>query len=245
MKNVYLLSVCALVVLIYSCKKDVEDPNPPVETHGLLSMEFATWNSFQKTSGKQNTEKENEPITLELLDVRTFKYSIALTTDEIYAGLDAADITWTEVYTSDEYLLDSERNFSFSLPAGDYKGFKLIQADSMRWVCNYNDGIIEIKTFNKGDESFVYDEVLNIFGEDGLYDVDGEGKLYRVLNDEKLGLIKIEPGGYTNIISRLNIMTVDWYDVNNNGIFDGLDSLKNWTLPEGITTMNDFIVTYQ
>ncbi|MBT3755815.1 MAG: hypothetical protein HOG24_05995, partial [Candidatus Cloacimonetes bacterium] len=61
---------------------------------------------------------------------------------------------------------------------------------------------------------------------------------------EQLGSFEIRAGETTNLVMRLNFTTVDWYDNDDSEDWSDGDAIDNHQLPNGITTMTDFIVTY-
>jgi hypothetical protein len=117
----------------------------------------------------------------------------------------------------------------------------LKQGNDFFWVCEWDGNRMEIPT-NNGS---TMDTVYNIFGEDGLYFVNSTGQLEKVGNDEALGVnFSIYGGGTTNVTLRMNLIGLPWVDLDQSGDWSDGDYVGNPTLPPGITTMADFIVTY-
>ncbi len=58
-------------------------------------------------------------------------------------------------------------------------------------------------------------------------------------------LFFIKPNKTTKVTMRMNLKTLDWIDNDGSGEWSEGDELTNWTVPEGVTTMMDFIVEYE
>lgn len=241
MKNTYITLGLAALFLFGSCSK--EEENEISET-GILSVRMTTWNSYKSGAGETSfSQGANDPVTLEVIDVKSFKMDIKVTTGEIKEGV-PDDFNWISIYESDETLLNSQRDFQFELPPGKYKGIGILQGNQFYWVCRNEEQVLEMQSMNNihaGPNTHVY----NVFGEDGLYIPDENNLLVKVTNNEKLGTFEIKPGKKTLVTIRMNIMTLDWWDNDGNGKWSPGDDIDNWTLPEGMTTMADFLVEYE
>jgi len=219
-----------------------EDNTTEPETDGTLHFRMTTWNAEQSDRIIENNNHRSMH-TVDLIDIRHYIPKIEVTTDEVSEGLSAADITWTTMYESSVEMLHTEREVTIQLPAGNYRGVKLTQRNRMAWVVEYQGNPIDCWTIqinNLGqDELFV-----NYFGENGLYAVEG-GVFVPDVPGEQLGSFEIRAGETTDLVMRLNFTTVDWYDNDNSEDWSEGDDIDNWQLPDGITTMTDFIVTYE
>jgi hypothetical protein len=234
-KEGIILGLAALLFLT-GCKKD-DDEN------GFLTVKMSSWNNYMNSSKTTLATKENgDTITLDIVDMKKFRFDLKVTTDEITAGV-PDDFDWISIYESNQTLLDSERDFQFELPVGNYRGIGIMQGNQHHWVCNYDGDVIEIPSLNNdelSDEAIIYD----IFGENGLFVLDENDLLEAASNNEKLGTFEILPGKNTSVTIRMNLATLDWYDNDGDGQWSEGDDIGNWTLPEGVTTMADFIVEY-
>jgi hypothetical protein len=120
MKHVAKLGFLALAVLLISgCAKDSDDTG---STDGTLAVKMRTWNTY--TTGKSTNANValNDTIILDLVDVKTYKYEMSVTRDNLYAGMDHSEIKWIPIYESDLMMDDSDRDFNFTLTEGAYKG---------------------------------------------------------------------------------------------------------------------------
>jgi hypothetical protein len=241
-KHIILSSLCILFLFV-SCSKEEDEninPNNTNET-GLLSVKMTTWNSYENNS--KGASIKGDTITLDIIDSKKFKFDLRVTTDEIKAGV-PDNFKWITIYESDETLYDSERDFEFELPAGNYKGIAIVQGNQHHWVCKDGGDIMELPDLN--DRFLPADaHIYNIFGEDGLYVLDENSLLTKVTNDEKLGTFEVLPNRKTIVTIRMNLLTLDWIDNDGDGQWSEGDELDNWTTPEGIDTMADFIVEYE
>lgn len=234
-KAVFFAMVCAFFVFA-ACDKD--DDNL---TKGELSVKMRTWNSYEAPVKKSAHENFTEAIPLKFVDMKGYKYEMKVTKDEITDGVKDADIEWITIYQSEKMKGDSERDFNFKLPVGDYKGFGLWQGRDFFWVGEYKGKRIEIPSSNGGDS----DRVYNVFGTEGLY-VSNSGKLEKVNNNEKIGVsFSIKEGKTTNLTIRVNFNEIMWYDNDGDGKWSNGDEAGDPIAPDGITTMSDFIVVYE
>ncbi|PLX03355.1 MAG: hypothetical protein C0595_07440 [Marinilabiliales bacterium] len=223
-------------IMLSACKKENEDESG----NGILNVKLRTWNTYIEKTDKSSLRSS---YVFDLVDVRTYKYEMKFTTDYIQEGMLDSDINWITVYTSNEMMLDSERDFQFELPAGTYKGFALLQGSDFFWVISDGNKIIEIPDSNsKSDKNGNNSQVYNVFGLDGLYITDANGKLQKVLNDEKIGTsFTISPDTEHSLIVRMNFDKMVWNDNDESGDWSNGDAFEGPTLPEGIETMSDFI----
>jgi len=230
------------VVLLFVAGCDNTDEEADT---GSLIVRMSTWNSCVSDSGDGLLKRASASTvyTLNLVDLRNILYQFKVTTDEIQAGV-PDDFNWITIYESDSMMHFSEREIQFELPAGNYRGIGLLQSNRLYWVCAYEDSLIYIGDMNNaaaGEDAWIY----NIFGEKGLYVLDENGMLGKVQNEEKLGTFEILPGKRTSVTVRMNVKTLDWFDNDGDGKWSEGDAVDNWTLPEGVTTMMDFIVEYE
>jgi len=210
--------------------------DPGVEK-GKLNVQLRTWNNYSAYTQK-NT---NDAFIYDLVDIRAYKYEMKFTTDNISENMLESDIKWITVYKSSDMILDSERDFTFELPAGTYKGFALLQDVEFFWVLSDGTNTIEIPehSYQNKNDNYVYD----VFGFDGLYYVDGNGLLKKKNNNEKMGTsFTIKPGAELLLTVRMNFDKMSWTDNDNSGHWSEGDSHSNPTLPDGINTMADFLV---
>lgn len=235
----------ASLVLLASCKKDKEeDKVGPKETKGTLKMRTTVWSAFNDGVWKKEYNRSaGDTHTCELTNIRHLIPLIQVTTDEIKSGVLASSIKWTTIYESSQEMLHTDRVFEVKLEPGKYTGIRLEQRNRMYWVCRFNGNTIEFPSLNNseigGDE-----KLSNIFGEDGLYEIDDEGKFVLYNNKEKLGMFEIFAGKTTRVSNRLNITALDWLDADGDGKWSTGDELIKWYTPEGVNTMSDFVVDY-
>lgn len=240
MKNTFIALGIAALFLFGSCGKEADEETN--ET-GTLSVNMTMWNTYKSGDGGTPAGTGTDPVTLDIIDLKSFKMDLKVTTGKIQEGV-PDDFEWISIYESDETLLNSQRDFQFQLPAGHYRGIGLLQGNRFHWVCRNGDQVMELEDYNNpgaAPETHVY----NIFGEDGLYVPDEGNLLVKVMNNEKLGTFEIKPGKKTLVTIRMNTMTLEWFDNDNDGKWSSGDHIDNWKLPEGITTMADFLVEYQ
>ncbi len=229
----------AVLIFIVGCKKDKDDniPDDDKNESGILNVKQRTWNTFSQKKSTVNNSKST--YSWDLIDVRAFKYELKFTTDEIQEGMSDSDINWVTVYTSNDMKLDSERDFQFELPAGNYKGFALLQGNDFFWVLSDGNNTIEIPASNGGESG---DKIYNVFGTEGLYIRDSIGLLQKVPNDEKIGTsFTILPETEHSLTIRMNFDKIVWNDNDDNGDWSDGDTYEMPTLPDGIETMVDFI----
>jgi hypothetical protein len=232
-KSIFLCPIVCLLILFSGCKKD-ED--------GKLSMKLRMWNNYESTSTKNVQKSLDNPIRLPFVDMVGYVYEMKVTTDEMKEGMKETDLNWITIYTSVELKGQSKRDFQFTLPVGIYKGFALWQGNDFFWVGDYNGTEIKIPSSNGGNS----DRVYNAFGTDGLYVLNSQGEFTKVNNDEKIGVsFEIKEGQTTTVTCRSNFTAIDWYDNDESGTWSDGDEAGNPILPEGVSTMADFIVVYE
>ena len=227
-----------------ACKKKdkKEDDIVPVDATsapGTLMFRTTVWNTHATTPWRIAIDTNS----CSLNSVRTIIYVMQVTTDEVKAGVKYSDINWTTIYESNTEMLHADRSFTKELSAGVYKGIRMEQRNRLFWVCAFNGNTYEFPSLNNsnlGDNAII----TNIFGENGLYKIDGNGVLEVDNDKEKLGTFEIKSGQTSRVSLRLNITSLDWIDNDHSGTWTDGDELKNWKTPEGIDTMADFIVEY-
>ncbi len=236
MKKLKLFLVICSIVFSAGCDDDDAYPD-----NGELSVKLRTWNNFETANTKSVSANLSDPTLLQFVDVKGYKYEMKVTTDDITEGVKDSEIEWITIYESEELKDDSERDFQFELPVGDYKGFALLQGRDFFWIAEHDGEIIEIPTSNGGSSDTIY----NVFGVDGLYVLNSSDELTKVNNEEKLGVdFKIEEGKTTLLTIRINFKEIWWYDNDGDGNWSIGDMADDPLLPEGVTTMADFIVVY-
>ena len=260
MKALKLTLVSMVIVFImFSCF----DPPQEETSEGTLEFRMLLWNSYE--SGMQKTAIDS--YTCPIVDIRHLIPLIQFTKDTIYHE-GPADQEWIDFYESDTEMYHSERNMSAVLDTGTYKGMRVFQRVLFYWVCTHPDNPEDTMEFADAnvshphgielDHPTMLDTIYNIFGTDGMYYLK-DSKLHNV-NDappdtaggqgEYIGCyFKIYPGQTTRVTVRMNLYTLDWYDIEGDGLFTPLDysrdSLDNWTtFADSIVTMSDFIVEY-
>ena len=237
MKRIFSI-YCLVCVFIFSgCDKE-----PTLENNGTLSVQMRTWSTYENSLTKSARNTFSDSIILSFLDIKGYKYEMKVTTDEISAGLKDSDVDWITIYQSDELKEDGERDFQFTLPAGEYKGFALWQGNEFTWIGEDNGTRIEIPSSNGSDSDSVY----NVFGSDGLYFMNDNGELQKVENNEMLGVsFTINEDQTTTLTVRVNITGIVWYDNDQSGTWSDGDGVGDMLLPDGVDTMSDFIVVYE
>lgn len=228
---VVISTILIVFITLTGCKKDNEDEGG----NGTLNVKFRTWNTYVENTAKSSAKSS---YNLDLIDVRTYKYEMKFTTDEIQEGKSDSDINWVTAYTSDEMMLDGERDFRFELPVGTYKGFALLQGRDFFWVLRDGSKTIEIPASNGGSS----DKIYNVFGLNGLYMLDSNGCLEKIQNDEKIGTSFIITAGMEHSLTvRMNLDKIVWHDNDDSGDWSNGDDSEGPTLPDGVETMADFI----
>ena len=240
-----------IITFILSCSEKTTGPvvTDPEVNIGTLEFRMTVWNTYQEGKStnpysKQTNFKEDPPVnTCEIIDIRNILYRFQVADGEIVAG-EPDNLEWITIYESSEELLNSEKDFVIDLPPGSYRALKLLQSNLMYWVVTYEDNVYELPSLNNSDLE-PDAQIQNIFGEDGLYELDDEANFYLYHDGEKLGTFDIIAGKTTKVTLRMNLKTLDWIDHDGDGVWSDGDSLNNWTTPEGIETMADFIVVYE
>lgn len=235
----------ALLLASVACKKEKEeDKVQPKATKGTLKMRTTVWSAFNDAVWKKEYNRSaGDTHTCELTNIRHFIPLIQVTTDEIKSGVLANSIKWTTIYESSQEMLHTDRVFEIALEPGKYKGIRIEQRNKMYWVCTFNGATIEFPSVNNS-EIGADERIFNVFGEDGLYETNEEGKFVVNTNNEKLGFFEIFAGKTTRVSNRLNITALDWLDADGDGKWSPGDELIKWHTPEGVNTMSDFVVDY-
>jgi hypothetical protein len=260
-KHLLLMSI-AIAFVMFSCF------DPPVEesSEGTLEFRMLLWNSYESEMQKTAVDTYTCPI----VDIRHLIPLIQFTKDTIYHE-GPANQEWINFYESDMEMYHSERNMSAVLDTGTYRGVRIFQRVLFYWVCTHPDNPEDTMEFAQVNTSDPYgielddpslnDTIVNIFGIDGLY-YNSNDTLYNMNYTEEGGgdgdmaegeyigcYFKIYPGRTTRVTVRMNLNTLDWLDINEDGIFtpldyreDAIDNIR--TFADSIITMSDFIVEY-
>lgn len=244
---IYLASTVILLALFSSCEKN------PIENdsdgNGTLSVKLRSWSNYEAPTTKSSLKNTRSFMSSTYLDAYAYKYEIKFTTDSIMSGINDSDINWVTVYESDELKKDSERDFEFALPTGEYRGFAVLQSCDFHWICDNNGVEMPITSSNCGEYNNFNsgEKVYNIFGTDGIYDVDDTGILQHVPDaGEHMGVrFNIYEDQKTTLTVRVNLLEIVWNDNDGDGTWSEGDEVDNWTLPDGVITMTDFIVDYE
>lgn len=239
MKKLLLLSALAVAFAFFSgCNKAEND-----KVEGDLSLKLRVWNNYKAQPIKSIQNTLSDSIQLPFVDVIGYKYEMKVTTDEIQEGTREADVEWITIYESGELKGDSERDFQFQLPAGEYKAFALWQSLGFYWVGDYNGTKIQIPAWN-GNPGIFEERLYNVFA-NGFFVLNANGVFERVNNGEQIGAsFQIVEGKTTTVTIRTNFTSIVWRDNDNNGIWSDGDSAAEPVLPEDVSTMADFIVEY-
>ncbi len=236
-KSLFISALVYAFILISGCGED-SSTESNLKNDGTLSVKMRTWNTYETKTIKSPLTSSSTPIILDFVDMKGYKYQMKVTADEIMEDLKDSDID----YQSAELKEDSARDFQFTLPAGQYKGFALLQSKEFFWIGDYNGKRIEIPASNGGSSDSVY----NVFGSDGLYNLNAQNKLEKVDNDELVGVsFTINEDQTTSLTIRANFKPIEWFDKDDNGDWSEGDSLGELSLPDTVKTMSDFIVVYE
>jgi len=245
---VAIMTIIVILSFLVSCSEKTTEPIQG-DNNGTLEFKMTVWNVYEDgknvSSGKDFSMLKNDPnvYTCDIMNVRNILYEIQVADGEIIEG-EPDDLDWITIYETSEMMLMTDREFSFVLPAGQYKAIRLLQSNRIYWITTYEDVIHEFPSLNN-DEQPEDAQILDIFGEDGLYNLDENGLFYLYHDGERLGTFDIFPNTKTKVTFRMNLQTLDWIDHDSNGVWSDGDELSNWTVPEGVTTMADFIIEYE
>lgn len=235
-----ILSLMTASLLLLSCDKN---ENNDAEK-GTLTFLTTVWNTkLSDDVTKTLLKAKGDTNTVDLINIRHLISKIEITTDEIKDGVSPNDINWTLMYESNQEMLHTDREVTIELPVGEYKGIKLTQRNLMYWVCLFEGDTIEFPSLNNSDLQ-QNAELFNYFGEEGFYEIE-DGVFVSTNAEERLGFFEIKPDATTKVTMRMNLITLDWVDSDGSGEWSYGDELTNWTVPEGVTTMTDFIVEYE
>ena len=252
MKRKHVLSTSLLVIVLIMMIGCFDPPHE--EFTGTLIYRMSSWNTYDTNTMNKSTV---DTITCPIIDVRTMLWKIEVTKDTLIHG-GYADQEWITFYESNEEQLNSDRDIHGVLATGTYKGMRITQRNLLYWVCTHPDDpsdTLELYDLNVRDTMRVgtADSLVNYFGTDGFYYLVND-TLY---NSNILGIggagefmgcyFNIYPEKITDVTMRMNIVSLDWLDYNENGIFEywGGDTLDNWkTAHDSIVTMADFIIRY-
>lgn len=212
-------------------------------TTGTLQYNNTTWNAeFPDALGKVASDTLITD-TLKLIDVIQYLQTMDVTRDEIDSGITRAeDVNWTVIYQSTEEMLTTHRDFTIELPVGEYKGYRVTQGNRFYWICVIENDTIQIPDFN----SYYLPGNSLIIGHltgDGFYSINEDSIFIKDSDQEALGVFEIRPSVQTKITARMNLigLVVDSLEFAQDSSYN---SIINWILPEGITTMTDFLVEY-
>lgn len=232
------LSLFTVSVLLLGCDKDDDNGK------GTLSYRTTVWNAELPHDGKNaGPDAKGDTNTTELINARHFIPKIEISTDPIADGVSADAINWTVMYESTEEMLHTDRSISIALPVGEYVSFRITQRNRVYWVCTFEGDTMEFPSLNDSGIG-PNEQLVNYFGEEGLHKIQ-DGNFVLTHPNERLGVFEILPGQTTKVTSRVNIITIDWIDNDGSGNWSDGDELTNWTVPDGVTTMSDFIVEYE
>lgn len=230
------LFLFSAIFLFSACKKDDDDNDDNTNPTGNLNVQFSWYSS--KGGDKSDTNY------CDIVDIKNTVLSIGVSTETIDTG-QADDMTWTTIYTASSPLYFTERTAPVvNLPVGTYKSIKIVQKNTVIWKCIHDSDTYEFESYN--NTAYNPDDVIpaNYFYNGGGYYTDSLGH-FQYGNAESVGSFDITENGTTNLNWRINLIHLNWIDVDSNGVWTtGIDNLDNWETPPGITTMFDFIVTY-
>lgn len=211
------------------------------ETTGTLQYRVTTWNAeFPDAFNKASSDKLATD-TLKLIDVIQYLAMMEVTRDEIDSGITRAeDVTWTVIYQSTEAMLTTHRDFTIEMPVGEYKGYRITQGNRLYWVCTLENDTIQIPDLNKSSAPS-NDLIIGHHTNEGRYYINEDG-IFIKKNNEALGIFEIRPALLTKITVRMNLtsLVIDSLAFAQDSSYNIID----WLLPEGITTLSDFIVEY-
>lgn len=177
---------------------------------------------------------------LPIVDVKNVIHEISVSMDVPVAGA-PDDLEWHTLYQGDTVVYESQLELQQDLPAGNYRSLRLVMGNDFFWVCEFNDGVVELADSMGGAST-----VINVFSTDGLYTPDESGNLVISSTVEKMGTsFEVKAGQTTVLTLQSNMNTVDWDDADDSGTWTAGDSLANWTTVPGTDTMADFIVDYE
>jgi hypothetical protein len=234
------ISLCFLLLLFLGSGCDLF--NGGGSQTGTLRYRATTWNAEFPDAMPKASRDTLATDTLKLIDVIQYLAKMEVTTDEIDSGVTRAeDVNWTVIYQSTEEMLITHRDFTVELPVGDYKGYRAIQGNRFYWVCISGNDTINIPSLN--DNSLAPDSLITGHIDDkGFYEINDDG-IFVKINDEKLGVFEIRPAEFTKVTVRMNLMAlvIDSLAFAQDSTYNFLD----WLLPEGISTMSDFIIEYE
>jgi hypothetical protein len=225
----------AVFIMISGCKKK-DDGVDNTPSTGNLQVHFSWYTA--KGGDKADTN------SCDIVDIKNTLLSIAVSTQDITVGK-ADDLAWTTVYTasSPEYFTDRTAPV-VNLPTGTYKSIKIVQKNTVIWQCTFNSGTYEFESYNNTNYGPDDEIPANYFYNGGSYYLDTIGH-FQYGNAESVGSFQIESNKTTSLNWRMNLIHLDWIDVDSNGVWtSGVDKLDNWQTASGITTMFDFIVNY-
>lgn len=182
--------------------------------------------------------------TVSVTDVRQYLKKFEVSRDHIREGDPVGGLTWETIYESSGEMLTSERTFlPVVLPPGEYVSFRITQRNLMYWVVDHQGDILDLASLN--DDTKEADAMLvGHIGDGGFFPVEG-GVFDEPYADEKIGGFEMRNGVVTKLTSRMNLSGLDWYDHDDSGDWSEGDEISNWTVPPGVTTMSDFLVSYE
>ncbi len=198
------------------------------------------------TVGSQDAQRSADPTKrvartgIPLVDMKNVIHEISVSMDVPVAGA-PDDLEWHTLYEGDAVVYQSQLELQQDLPAGNYRSLRLVMGNDFFWVCEFNDGVVELADSMGGAST-----VVNVFSADGLYTPDESGNLAISTTAERMGTsFEVRAGETTVLTVQSNMNTVDWNDADDSGTWTAGDSLSNWTTVPGTDTMADFIIEYE
>ena len=238
-KTFGILFLCFFIsTLLLQCDKseDTEDTGEPAK--GVIHFKCDMIGSFTKST---MTDTNVCAIT----SIKWTIEEIAVSTEAIVDG-ETDDIEWTTILTNDQLKYFDDYEFSFELPVGNYPSIKIMMKNRGFWICEYNDTTYEFEDFNCSECDPDGESPVNYFYTDGLHYIDEDSIFYMQTENERIGGFEIKESKTTTISWIINLVSLEWIDVNENGVWDtGTDRLDNWKVGEGKETMFDFIISYE
>ena len=149
---------------------------------------------------------------LPIVDVKNVIHEISVSMDVPVAGA-PDDLEWHTLYEGDAVVYQSQLELQQDLPAGNYRSLRLVMGNDFFWVCEFNDGVVELADSMGGAST-----VVNVFSADGLYTPDESGNLAISTTAERMGTsFEVRAGETTVLTVQSNMNTVDWNDADDSG----------------------------
>jgi len=239
--KLFLLSLMATSFLLLGCDKDDKTGNEV----GTLNFKVTFWNIEFPVDKKQGVTGKENVYTLPIVDMKNYVYKFEVSETELKEGASPEGIEWVTIFESDpnQMIYFSEIELSKDIQAGDYRSIRISGKyfGDFIWVCEFQGNkMYIIPDRDPDDDSIVWEH----FTETGGFDIE-DGVFVLGTDRERLGTFEIKANKTTNLIMRYNLKTLDWHDNDGSGDWSDGDDISNWTVPEGVTTMMDFIVEYE